>query len=453
MTVRLTFLGAAGTVTGSKYLIETNHSRVLVDCGLFQGPKSLRLRNWATPAFNPDGLDAVLLTHAHLDHSGYLPLLVREGLHQPVFCTDGTRDLCAVLLPDAGRIHEEDAQHANRHGYSKHHPALPLYTERDARRVLQCVRSFAFNTWFSVTPDIHVCFRRAGHILGAACVHLDIDGKRVVFSGDVGRPDDPIMQRPEPIAWADILVVESTYGNRTHPDHDPADELATVIHRTAQRGGVVLIPAFAVGRAQSLLRLIAILKSGGKIPDLPVFLNSPMAINATDIFCRHLDDHNLSPDECKTLCATAQYVRTVPESQALNGRSGPMVIISASGMATGGRVLHHLKRFGPDPKHTILFTGFQAAGTRGRSIVEGAAHVKMHGRYVPIRAQVAMLDGLSAHADADELTDWLSRGSLCPTVVFVTHGEPEASAALQAQLASQFGWTTTVPSDGSVVEV
>ncbi len=441
----LTFLGGAGTVTGSKYLLEAGGRKILIDCGLFQGLKQLRLRNWDRFPVNPAQIDAVVLTHAHLDHSGYLPLLVKNGFKGPVFCTTGTRDLCAILLPDSGFLQERDAEFANRHGFSKHRPAQPLYTAKEARACLDNIITKRFEECFEITPGINVRFYPAGHILGAAIVELVIGKTRLVFSGDLGRSTDPIMRDPSPVRQADFLVVESTYGDRTHEPADPQDTLAEIINRTAQRGGVVLIPAFAVGRAQTLMYHLQQLKHTHRIPDLPVYLDSPMAIDASEVFCNHLREHRLRAEQCRSLCGVARYVQDAEESKSLDQDRMPKVILAASGMATGGRVLHHLKVFAPDPRNTILFAGYQAAGTRGAAMVAGAESVKIHGGYVPILAEVKNLRMLSAHADRTEILTWLRNFETPPRMTFITHGEPVAADALRLAIEEQLQWATRVP--------
>jgi metallo-beta-lactamase family protein len=441
----ITFLGATGTVTGSKYLVTSGSTRVLVDCGLFQGFKQLRLRNWAPLPVEPAAIDAVILTHAHIDHSGYLPRLVKGGFAGRVFCTAGTRDLCEILLPDAGYLQEEEARNANRHGYSKHRPALPLYTEEEARRALPRLTPVDYDDEQSLGNGLRLRFLPAGHIVGAAIVRVSDSESSLVFSGDLGRPHDPVMVAPAAIREADYLVLESTYGDRRHESSDPTVALANIINRTVQRGGVVLIPAFAVGRAQSLLYCLHVLKKTKAIPDVPVFLNSPMAVDATGIFCRHLGEHRLGQGECRQACAVARYVTTVEESKALNRRQGPMIVIAASGMATGGRVLHHLRAFAPDPNSTILFAGYQAGGTRGAAMVDGAEAIKIHGEYVPVRAEVVQLDGFSAHADYTEILHWLTHFENPPRQTFITHGEPAAADALRQRIEEQLGWCCQVP--------
>lgn len=454
MTVRLTFLGGAQTVTGSKYLVETSDHRALIDCGLFQGFKALRLRNWARFPVDPRSIESVVLTHAHLDHSGYLPLLSRNGFHGPIYATDATADLCGILLPDSGHLQERDAEFANRHNYSKHHPALPLYTEEDARRVLRQIRRMPFGDPRGLFDGTNVLMHRAGHILGAASVELECFGLRVLFSGDLGRYDDPIMFDPRAIERADYLIVESTYGDRRHDRTSPEDVLADLISQTAGRGGTVVIPSFAVGRAQSLLHYIMRLRNSGRIPKLlPVFLDSPMATEANDIFCAHLKDHRLSAQECDEFCTGTRYVRTGEESKELTANTMPKVIVSASGMATGGRVLRHLKHYAPDPKNLILFAGFQAGGTRGAAMVAGAESVKIQGEYVPIRAMVRNLEMLSAHGDCDEIMRWLRTAKTAPRTTFVTHGEPAAADALRHRIKEELNWNVIVPEHEQRVEL
>lgn len=441
---RLTFLGGVGTVTGSKYLLDLGGRKLLIDCGLFQGFKQMRLRNWAPLPVDPRSIDAVVLTHAHLDHSGYLPLLVRNGFEADVLCTPPTRDLCGILLPDSGFLQERDAEYANRHGFSKHKPALPLYTANDAQRSLERFRSVEFDREHRI-GEITLTFRHAGHILGAAIVEVTIGALKLVFSGDLGRFGSATMLDPASVERADYLVVESTYGNRRHGGADPESALLEIIARTAARGGTVLVPAFAVGRAQTLLFHLWRLKSGGRLPDVPIFLDSPMAIDASDLLCKYLQDHRMSEGECRAACSVAHYVREAADSRALNGNPMPKIIISASGMATGGRVLHHIKNLAPDARNTILFTGFQAGGTRGASMVGGARDVKIHGQIVPIRAEVENLDMLSAHADADEILRWLGGFRAPPKTTFVTHGEPAASDALRERIEGDLGWNCSVP--------
>ena len=445
MTVKLKFLGGVGTVTGSKYLVETDDTRILIDCGLFQGFKQLRLRNWAPLPVPPSSIAEVLLTHAHLDHSGYLPLLVKNGFRGPIRCTDATRALCGLLLPDSGHLQERDAEFANRHGFSKHKPALPLYTQEDAEAALKRFRPVPFRKTISVSGGMTARFLRAGHILGAAMIELTYAGGRILFSGDLGRRDTICFTGPEAVDSEDYLVVESTYGNRTHDGRDAEDALAEAIGRTAAGGGTVLMPAFAVGRTQVLLLHLHRLKLARRIPDLPIYLDSPMAMDATDIFDEHPQDHRLTPAEVRAAFSVARYVRTIEESKQLDAVHVPKVIISASGMATGGRVLHHLEAYASDPRNLILFTGFQAGGTRGASMTEGAQEIKIHGRYIPVRAKVENLHMLSAHADAGEILAWLRQFKKPPRMTFITHGEPAAADALRHRIAEELGWTCSVP--------
>ena len=451
MTLKLTFLGAAGTVTGSKYALENGSGTLLIDCGLFQGYKALRLRNWEPLPIDPSRIDAVVLTHAHLDHSGYLPLLVRRGFKGQVFCSQATADLCAILLPDAGHLQEKDAEFANRHGFSKHKPALPLFTERDARAALERLHPTSFDEPVHLPGGASLRLRRAGHILGAASLQIDWDDTTVVFSGDLGRYGDDTMVDPVSVPRADYLLVESTYGNRSHDTRNAQEALAAAVEKTVARGGTVVIPAFAVGRSQSLLFHLERLKAKGRLANIPIFLDSPMATDASDIFCKHVADHRLSEDACRRACGVAQYMRTVEQSKALTANPMPKVIISASGMATGGRVLHHLKHYAPDPRNMILFAGFQAGGTRGAAMVAGADSIKIHGTDVPVRAEVANLAMLSAHAGADEILRWLRGFERPPRMTFITHGEPSAADALRLRIQEELHWLSAVPDHGQQV--
>ena len=452
MSLTLTFLGAAGTVTGSRYLLQQGSRRLLVDCGLFQGLKVLRERNWAPFPVDPASLEAVLLTHAHLDHTGYLPALVRDGFPGPVHCTDSTAALCGLLLPDSAHLEEEAAERANRRGYSKHHPALPLYTSQDARRALERLDVVPFGEDLEVGPA-RVRLHRAGHILGAAWVDVGLDGGRLLFSGDLGRARDPVFAAPEPPCEADVVVVESTYGDRRHPPGSPIEELARVVRETAGRGGVVVIPAFAVGRTQTILHYLAELLGAGLIPRIPTFIDSPMAADATRFLLAAPSDHRLTPAQCSAMRELVTITNSVEESKAIDRRHGPMIVISASGMATGGRVLFHLARFAPEPRNTLLFAGHQAVGTRGAAILGGAPSVKIHGSWVPIRARVESLPGLSGHADSDELLSWLSALPRPPRVIYVTHGEPAAADALRLRIQDELGWDARVAEHGVTVDL
>lgn len=453
MGMDVTFWGAAETVTGSRFVVDTDQARVLVDCGLFQGLKRLREKNWEPFPVEPASIDAVALTHAHIDHSGYLPALARDGFRGTVWCTPGTAALAQILLRDAAHLQEEDARYANKRRSSRHHPALPLYTRDDAEVVLERFRVHGYADEVEVAPGVHVRFSPAGHILGAASVRVSDGQRSVLFSGDLGRSDDWIMRPPAAPQAADHIVVESTYGDRTHPDEDPTDVLADVVTTTARRGGIVLVPVFAVGRAQTVLHLLAQLRKAGRIPPVPTFLNSPMAVDATELFMSSPADHRLTPEEVAELCEQVELVRDVEASKALTARKGPMIILSASGMLTGGRVLHHLFQVAPDHRSTIVLAGYQAAGTRGEALWNGARSLRVFGEDVPIRANVVRLDTLSAHADADALLEWLRSSPTPPSTVNVVHGEATAADTLRRRIQHELGWKALVPGFGQTVRV
>lgn len=441
----LQFLGGADTVTGSRFLVETRSARVLVDCGMFQGLKVLRERNRARFPVPPRSIDAVILTHAHLDHTGYVPALVRDGFRGRVYATPGTTDLAAIMLPDSGYLAEEEARRAARYGYSKHARPRPLYTAVDAVRALEGFVRVGFDAPRDLGNGIRFTFLPAGHILGAAGVRLEVDGRSVRFTGDLGRGHDPLMHPPRPLEPTDVLVTESTYGDRLHPEADPGDVLADVVTRTAKRGGVVLIPAFAVGRTETVLYHLAQLLDAGRIPDIPVYLNSPMAIDAAAIYQRYPEEHRLDERELRRMYGLATLVRDPDESRLLNLRGGPMVILSASGMLTGGRILHHVVAYGSDRRNAIVLTGYQAVGTRGSALLSGAESLRIFGADVPIQAEVVSIDGMSAHADADELFRWISAVPRPPGVVYPVHGERVASDALRARLQRTLGWRVRAP--------
>lgn len=453
MSLRLTFLGAAGTVTGSRYLLDTGAKRVLIDCGLFQGYKQLRLRNWSPPPVDPASIDAVVLTHAHLDHSGYIPRLVKEGFTGPVYCSASTFELCRILLPDSGHLQEEDAKYANRGGFSRHQPALPLYTVQDAE---DCLKQFEVvkvgNRW-EPAEGIVAQASPAGHILGATFVRVEHEGVSVTFSGDLGRPVDALMKPPAQPAATDYLVIESTYGDRLHPAVDPEKELGEWLRRALGRNGVVIIPTFAVGRAQSLLLHIAGLKAADRIPDVPVFLDSPMAIDATALYGFFRAEHRLTEAQCRRIFGAVGLVNTPDQSKELDRRDGPMIILAASGMATGGRVLHHLKSFIGDSRNLVLFAGYQAPGTRGAVMLGGARSVRIHGQEFEVQAEVGQLEAMSAHADAEELLAWMGRLSVPPRRVFVTHGEAGAADTLRFRIEHELNWPAVVPEHRDTAEL
>lgn len=443
--MKIQFLGATQTVTGSKYLLQIEQSKILVDCGLFQGYKELRLRNWTQIPVNPADIKYILLTHAHIDHSGYIPLIVKNGFRGKIICTEATFELAKILLPDSGYLQEEEAHYANKKGYSKHHPAMPLYTKDDAETALNYFQTVHLNEPFELAEDAYATFYYAGHILGASMIKVQHQDTSVLFSGDLGRPNDPVMKPPQEPPSADYLVIESTYGDRVHETLDPETQLADIINRTVKRGGTVVIPAFAVGRTQMLLYYIQRLKAQNKISDIPVFVDSPMAINVTELFSRHADENRLTPEQCAAVCNVAQYVRTVDESIALGKQKMPMILISASGMATGGRVVHHIYNFAPDYRNTILFTGFQAGGTRGDRFVRGEKEIKMFGQLIPVQAEIAQMGNLSAHVDYVEMLDWLSQVKKAPKTIFITHGEKESALSLKEKIEHKLHWNCVIP--------
>ena len=458
----LSFLGATGTVTGSRFLLDTPNARVLVDAGLFQGLKELRLRNWARFPVDPSTIDAVAVTHAHVDHTGYLPALVRDGLDAPVLVTSGTAALAAIVLPDCGHLQEEEAAYANRKGFSKHRPALPLYTEDDARAALRPLETQPFDQEIEIAPGVHLTFRRAGHILGSATVTLrlaDAGDRRIVFSGDLGRPHHPILRPPAPIGRADVVVMESTYGNRSHDDADALERCADAVRRTVARGGTVLIPAFAVDRTEVILFHLRELVAAGAIPDVPVYVDSPMALRALDVYRDAIErgDDDVDPGVRQLADPfDAGRVTEVPDveaSKALAELTTPAIIVSASGMATGGRVIHHLHRLLPNHRNAVLLVGYQAVGTRGRLLADGARELKMLGHYVRVRAEVVDLGAFSVHADQGELVDWLATADGPPDAVYLVHGEPESSEELQRVIRRRDDWQAVVPRDGERVRL
>ena len=455
----LTFLGAAQTVTGSKYLLEHGGAKILVDCGLFQGRKALRLRNWEALPVDAREIDAVVLTHAHLDHTGYLPRLVAQGFRGRVFCTAGTKELCGLILPDSARIHEEDARRANRRGYTKHTPALPLYGESDAFRALTQLQPVGYHRPMPVAEGITAEFVPAGHLLGSSFVVVRLDsGKTIVFGGDLGRYNRPVLQDPEPGVETDLLLLESTYGDRDHAPDDDGAELARLVNETVERRGKLIIPSFAIGRTEELIYWLRRLEMEQRIPVLPVYLDSPMAIGALKFYQArtHELDPDMRPDEqdvCSFCTERFQTVPTPEQSKAVTASRTPAIVISASGMATGGRVLHHLAAALPDERNTVLFAGYQAAGTRGRRLVNGEAEVKIHGRMVPVRARIARLDSVSAHADRGEILRWLGTFPSLPKRIALVHGEPDSITALGALIKERLGLDAHPAEDGERIEV
>jgi metallo-beta-lactamase family protein len=455
--LRLSFNGGAGTVTGSRYLLEAGGRRLLVDCGMFQGLKELRLLNWRRPEFDPHTIDAMLLTHAHIDHAGYIPRLVREGFRGPIYCTPPTIDLSKVLLLDAAKLQEEDAEYANRKGYSKHAPAQPLYTAKDVDVALGRFERLDYGDWRDFGGGVRARMQNSGHILGAASIEFEMAAPdapcRIVFSGDLGRYGAELHTDPEPLPATDALVIESTYGDRVHDETPLIDQIRQPFQETFERGGTVLIPSFALARTQLVTLMLGELMDARELPRVPVHVDSPMATEITRIYNRYLESGDLDSgledgDGSKLLPREVKFHRTVDESKTLNRLGGPRIIISSSGMLTGGRVLHHLERLAPDPKNLVVLVGYQAPGTRGRALRDGAQSLRMHGQDIPVRAKVLNVEGMSAHADSNGLMRWLRSGPSLPRVAFVTHGEPESSAAFAQRIGAEAGVTSLTPHMG-----
>lgn len=451
--MNIVFLGGTETVTGSKFLVESGDTKVLIDCGLFQGYKWLRKRNWQTLPLDIDALDAVVLTHAHLDHSGYVPRLYQQGYRGPVYTHRATRDLCSILLPDSGHIQEEDARFLARHKLSKHEKPEPLYDRQTAERCMELFEPVRFGEEFSV-GDIRIRLQPAGHILGAASIILEAEGKRVGFSGDVGRHNDVLMYPPQPLPELDLLLLECTYGDRRHAETDIWEQLAQIVVQTVNRGGVLMVPSFAVGRAQAMQHLLAKLMDDGRIPKVPIFLDSPMAIDVSGIYHQYADQHRLTEKDCERMMQVVKYTHSVDESKALADISYPHIIIAGSGMITGGRILHHMKRLMPHHRNTLLLTGYQAGGTRGAHLRAGADSVKIHGAYIPCKAQLAVLDGLSGHGDYEDISQWLKASALKPGMpIQLVHGEPDAADAMRMHLQEHSGFQVDVAEYRSILKI
>ncbi len=460
---KLTFLGATGTVTGSRFQLEIEGKNLLIDCGMFQGPKELRRKNWEEFPVPPSAFDFVLLTHAHIDHSGYLPKFVREGFSGKIICTHATAELCAVMLKDSAHIQEEDARWANKKGFSKHSPALPLYTTEDAEKAISLFQPVHYGDHFKLTDDTRIKLHDSGHILGSALIDIktktDDVSRKILFSGDLGRPEMPVLNEPAQVYNVDHLILESTYGNRLHESSDPISDFVEVIKRSMQRGGALVIPAFSVGRTQTLLYLLRLLEKEEKIPSYPIYVDSPMAIEALDIFKDHIRDFDLYTRMQKMAGQdifrpkNLKICRSKEESIRINQHRSGCIIISASGMVTGGRILHHLAQRLPDPKNTILLIGYQAIGTRGRTIQERKETVKIHGKQVPINAQIEMIDGFSGHADYNEMLAWLMPFNKSPNNIFLVHGEADASLSLAEKIKQTYNWNVKIPKFGESFEL
>lgn len=459
MTFKIQFFGAAGTVTGSKYLVTAGNKRILVDVGLFQGKREWREKNWNNPLFYARDIDAVLLTHAHIDHTGMLPRFGALGLKAPIYCTEATAALCRILLPDSARLQEEEASWRNKKGKSKHSPALALYTEEDANNILKYFKEVPFYKDIEILPGITARWSRMGHIIGAASINLTYGNKTITFSGDIGRYNAPILVDPEPVELGDLLLIESTYGDRLHADSDPKQELAKQINETTNRGGVVIIPSFAVGRAQQLLFYLRELKEKKIIADIPIIIDSPMAKSATSIYREHLQDYDkeslkITAKGGEPFMPTKTYfTESQEESRELNSISDPMIIISASGMLSGGRILHHLKHRVSSPLNRVIFVGYQPSGGRGDWMLSGAKSMRLLGEEVAIRATVSSISGLSAHGDREEMLRWCRSCGGLPKQVAVVHGEPESAATFAKELTEQMKWDAVVPSLNQVIIV
>ncbi|MEX0944746.1 MAG: MBL fold metallo-hydrolase [Balneolaceae bacterium] len=451
---KIHFLGAAGTVTGSKFLLELPDKKILIDCGMFQGVKKLRELNWQQLPVLASDIDIVLLTHGHLDHTGFLPRLVSMGFNGKILATAPTLDIADIILRDSAKIQEEDAERANREGYTKHKPALPLYDTEDVEKTISRFEPQPEGTWIEPMDGLKVRFQYAGHILGATFIEIETNGKRLVFSGDIGRKNDPLLREPKKPKKADILLIESTYGNRLHSENDIQEKLSRVINETVQKGGTLIIPSFAVERAQLLMYHLWQLHLNKKLPSgLPIILDTPMGSNVSDLFHKYHEWHNLSANEFKQLSRRVREVQSYSETWEIIDDPQPKIVIAGSGMVTGGRVLSYLKIYLSKPETTILLAGYQAEGTRGRALLEGASELKFFGKYYPVKARIEMLEGLSGHADQQELLDWVSDLQDPPEQTFLIHGEPISADALRVRLTDRFGWTIRIPDLFEIEEI
>ncbi|RMG31829.1 MAG: MBL fold metallo-hydrolase [Bacteroidetes bacterium] len=448
MKTSLKFLGAAGTVTGSKTLLQQAGRRILIDCGLFQGLKELRLLNWEDFPLDPVSIESLLLTHAHLDHCGYIPLLVKKGFRNPIHCTEPTVALSQIILTDSAKIQEEEAERANRYGYTKHHPAKPLYTRADVTHSMPFFTPHQYREWVIINEYFKFQFLNAGHILGSAMVEVKAGDKKILFSGDLGRARPMLLRPPAHPPGADVLVLESTYGDRFHPQVDAKEELHEIIWGCYEKNGTLIVPTFAVERAQELLFLLAQLRREARLPELPIFLDSPMGINATDVYLQAEGWHRLSAEQLTDMSTVAHLITDVQTSKAVVADPRPKIVLAGSGMITGGRVLHYLSRHLADPRSTVLLVGYQAAGTRGRALEEGATELKFFGEYHPVKAEVRKISSLSGHADQGEIMQWLRRFKRAPKQVLLNHGEPQAAHALRVKIEYELGWPCAVVQPG-----
>ncbi|WP_456461109.1 MBL fold metallo-hydrolase RNA specificity domain-containing protein [Lutibacter sp.] len=442
--MKLTFLGGAGTVTGSKILLEVNYKKILIDCGLFQGLKELRKKNREELPIDLNELDLIFLTHAHLDHSGYLPVLIKNGYKGKIYCTNATRDLTKVILLDSGKIQEEDARRANKHNYSKHKKALPLYDINDAKNTISHFETFDIDKWHTIDDSIKFRFLNSGHILGSAFIQLNINGKIIVFSGDIGRTKPILLNRYEYINKADYIVIESTYGNRLHKNYAIKDRLLKYIKHTYSKGGTLIVPTFSVERAQEIIYLLSILKRENQLPNISIYLDSPMGVSATEIYYKYINEHHLTADDIKSMESTVELISDVSASKSVVNDNSPKIVLAGSGMITGGRVLHYLDKLISDKKNSILIVGFQAEGTRGRALLSGDTEVKFFGKYHKINAEVFKINAFSGHADQNELLDWLQHFKTPPILTIINHGEPHQSQALKVKIKSNLKWNCTV---------